>query len=251
MALRAEGRKADAALFRIPTRAWVVAALAVLASYAALALTDGPVIESGGICKGCRLVLYPRFWIAVGTFVSGSALSIWIGALPRERVAGWTGVVAAAWCAAPLLLVGISVARGLTPFDWFAVLGLVLLPTLWIAQLPLGVVAASVSSPFRPRMPMAVPTHDDRPRWLQDIDATIALLDDDDDALAESEQQRVAELAFALGNDRRVPTAVRDHADRMRTIMASALEGRALRNALLVELRAAADAGARDPYREC
>lgn len=250
MALRVEARE-DAAAFRIPGRAWVLAGLAIVASYAVLALTAGPVIESAGICKGCKLVLYPRFWITVGSLISGSALSIWLGALPRERVAGWTALVTAAWCATPLLLVGISVARGSTPVDWLAVLGLVLVPTLWIAQLPLGFVAASLPSPFRPRMPMVVPMHDDRPRWLQDIDATLAMLDDDDDSCSPAEQQRVGELAFALGNDPQVPTAVRDHADRMRTIMASALEGRALRNALLVELRAAADAGTRDPYRQC
>lgn len=237
----------DGAGFRIPLRAWLVVGLGIAAALVAMA--SGTAVQ-GSICKGCRLTFYAPFWWAAASLCVGSALSIWIGALPRTSVAPWAGVVAAAFTGVSLLIVVVG------PTPWSGVAGLsvfiamVFLPTLWLLQLPLGLLAASVPSPFRPRSPAVDLVRDNRPHWQREISASLAALCDDRGALRGGDLQQITELAFALSNDNEAPPLVHQHAANLRSLLSRAMKGAALRAAVIAELEAALVAeGGANPYR--
>jgi hypothetical protein len=234
--------------FGIPARAWFIAIATIVAILVVAYAMPGPAFEGCLYQKNCNF--NPRAPILFGMciLVLGSALSILIGAVPLGWVAGWTATIAGILAMTVGLFVALETPGALTSnMRIWALSGGLCFFAGWVVQMPLGLVAACVPSPFRPRILPAVSIHDHRPRWLQDIGTALALLESA--SLRPSDLQQVAELAFELGNDPQVPTAVRDHADRVRIIFTSALEGRALRNALVTELRAAAAAGGADPYR--
>ncbi len=98
------------------------------------------------------------------------------------------------------------------------------LPTLWVLQLPLGLLAASVPSPFRPRSPAVDPRRDDRPHWQREISASLAALGDGRGALLGGDLQQITELAFALGNDHEAPPIVHQHAANLRSLLSREMD---------------------------
>ncbi|MFO0634652.1 MAG: hypothetical protein U0168_17555 [Nannocystaceae bacterium] len=241
----------DRAAFGISRRAWVVA-LTGLTLAGAATMLPGPAARGCMHSKGCAFVPGQPLLAAAATLAVGTALSVWIGAMPRNRVVGW----AAAIGMLAGLAAGTSVALGLPEqisWDLRTACGVGVLGFLaaWAVQIPLGLVAASLPPLFTPAMPRAEYHREHRPRWLQDVDATVAALWRGRGRLRDTELQQIFELASSLTQSSEMPRAVVRGADRLRALLVSDLQGQALREAVLVELRGLMALGdARDPYRE-
>jgi hypothetical protein len=237
----------DRAGLRIPLRAWAVAGLGMVAAMG-LVVSGEPI--SGAISKSVPITFHAPFWWAAGALCLGSAMSIWIGSLSRTSVAAWAAAVSAVFTGVLVLLPICLGAPLLDAVGWGAFIGMVFFPTLWLLQLPLGWLAASLPSPFRRRAAAVESVLDDRPHWERELTATLAALGDQRGALEGADLQQVAELAFALGNDGDAPSFVHQHAANLRSLLARDMDGPAQRAAIIGALEVVlATSAAANPYR--
>ena len=85
----------DTSEFGIPGHAWLIASLSIALAGVVLLATPGPAVEGCFTAKGCMPIPHAPFGLALATLVAGSALSTWLGRVPRQWVVGWSAAIAA------------------------------------------------------------------------------------------------------------------------------------------------------------
>jgi hypothetical protein len=240
---------AEAATFKIPRRAWVVALVSLLAAEAALYAVPGPAYEGCLMEKNCGIHPLPPALVAGAVLLLGAGVSVWLGRIPRHWVVGWSaataGIAAFMLAGAPLAL-----STPMHPATWrIAIIGFLLcFCALWVLQIGVGLVATLVPCPFGPRLQPTKRVIEDRPRWQREASAVLAALEGGRaKTLTASESQLVAELVFTLEADDDAPPRL---TAQLRSILSGRAEGASRQAAVLALVRAVTTpAAARDPYR--